>query len=139
MFNKFKKAFVLAPHTDDGELGCGGTISKLIDSGVEVFYIAFSTAEESVPEGFPKNQLEFEVKKATKVFNLWEHVCFSGPFRGCLGGFWDLLRGSKLAQISPNWPGISAAIVRHRAPAALSSVSRGVHLYFCYCEKNLAQ
>jgi len=83
MFSKFKKAFVLAPHTDDGELGCGGTISKLIDSGVEVFYIAFSTAEESVPEGFPKNQLEFEVKKATEVLGIKEEnlIIFKFPVR----------------------------------------------------------
>lgn len=83
MFSKFKKAFVLAPHTDDGELGCGGTISKLMDSGVEVFYIAFSTAEESVPEGFPKNQLEFEVKKATKVLGIADEnlIIFKFPVR----------------------------------------------------------
>ena len=33
---------VLAPHTDDGELGCGGTISKLCRRGDKVRYIAFS-------------------------------------------------------------------------------------------------
>ena len=56
---------ILAPHTDDGELGCGGTISRLLEEGNEVFYLAFSICEESVPEGFPKNALETEVKKAT--------------------------------------------------------------------------
>ncbi len=70
MLKNFKKVFVLAPHTDDGELGCGGTIRRLIREGVEVYYIAFSTAEESVPEGFPKNQLEFEVKEATKILGI---------------------------------------------------------------------
>ena len=72
MLNKFKKVFILAPHTDDGELGCGGTIAKLVESGVEVFYIAFSTAEESVPDGFEKNELEFEVKRATAVLGIQE-------------------------------------------------------------------
>jgi N-acetylglucosamine malate deacetylase 1 len=62
---KFRRVLVLAPHTDDGELGAGGTIVKLIESGAEVFYAAFSTAEESVPEGFPKDILKTEVKKAT--------------------------------------------------------------------------
>lgn len=61
----FKKVLVLAPHTDDGELGAGGTIAKLIEGGSEVFYAAFSTAEQSVPDGFPKDILKSEVKKAT--------------------------------------------------------------------------
>lgn len=70
MKNKNKKVLILAPHTDDGELGCGATISKLISEGNEVFYVAFSTCEESVPEGFPKNALETEVKEATKVLGI---------------------------------------------------------------------
>ena len=56
---------MLAPHTDDGELGAGGTIAKLIESNVEVYYAAFSTAEKSVPAGFPKDVLKTEVKNAT--------------------------------------------------------------------------
>lgn len=63
---------VLAPHTDDGELGCGGTISKFVKEGKNIYYVAFSTAEESVPEGFPKNILEVEVKKATKILGVPE-------------------------------------------------------------------
>lgn len=68
----FKKVLVLAPHTDDGELGAGGFISKLIEEGAEVFYLAFSTAEESVPEGFPKDVLKTEVKAATKILGVKE-------------------------------------------------------------------
>ena len=65
MLEKFKNVYVLAPHTDDGELGAGGTISRLIEQGANVYYFAFSTAEESVPEGFPKNILKTEVVDAT--------------------------------------------------------------------------
>lgn len=65
MIDKFKKVLVLSPHTDDGELGAGGTISKLIELGAEVHYVAFSTAEKSVPEGYPKDILVTEVKNAT--------------------------------------------------------------------------
>lgn len=61
---------VLAPHTDDGEIGCGATIAKYIGEGKNVHYVAFSIAEESVPDGFPKNVLEIEVKKATKVLGI---------------------------------------------------------------------
>lgn len=66
MLNSKKRILVLAPHTDDGELGAGATISRWIDEGKEVFYAAFSSAEESVPEGLPKDILVKEVKEATK-------------------------------------------------------------------------
>ena len=64
MLQQFKNVFVLAPHTDDGELGAGGTISKLIESGANIYYFAFSTAAESVVEGFPKDILKTEVINA---------------------------------------------------------------------------
>lgn len=66
----FKKVLVLAPHTDDGELGAGGLIARLLENGAEVHYAAFSTANESVPVGFPKNVLELEVKNATKALGI---------------------------------------------------------------------
>lgn len=65
MIESCKNVLVLAPHTDDGELGLGGTINKLIVEGKNVTYVAFSTAEESVPEGFPKDILKTEVRNAT--------------------------------------------------------------------------
>ncbi len=61
----FKKTLVLAPHTDDGEFGCGGSIARFIEEKKEVFYVAFSTAEESVPPNFPRDILRKEVKEAT--------------------------------------------------------------------------
>lgn len=57
----------MAPHTDDGEFGCGGSIAKFVEEGAEVYYAAFSLCEESLPEGWPRDTLEREVKKATKV------------------------------------------------------------------------
>ena len=69
-FNNIKKVLVLAPHTDDGELGAGGFINKLCKEGKDVYYLAFSTAEESVPDGFPKDILKTELKKATKVLGI---------------------------------------------------------------------
>ncbi|MBO4263515.1 MAG: PIG-L family deacetylase [Bacteroidales bacterium] len=65
-----KEVLVLAPHTDDGELGLGGTICKLIEGGANVTYIAFSTAEASVPAGFPKDVLKTEVRRATGVLGI---------------------------------------------------------------------
>lgn len=70
MNNIFKNVLVLAPHTDDGELGAGGLIAKLINEGSNVFYAAFSTAAESIPEGFPKDILTIEVKAATRELGI---------------------------------------------------------------------
>ena len=67
---RFQNVLVLAPHTDDGEFGCGGTMARLIESGVKVTYAAFSTAAKSVPEGFPKDVLKHEVRAATGVLGI---------------------------------------------------------------------
>ena len=64
------RVLVLAPHTDDGELGCGGTISRMVGEGREVYYAAFSTAAESVPPPFPPDILEKEVREGTKVLGI---------------------------------------------------------------------
>ena len=66
---------VFAPHTDDGEYGCGGTIAKLADRGERVVYVAFSAAEDSVPDGFPKDVLRIESKRATKILGVDEDDC----------------------------------------------------------------
>ncbi len=67
---RFDNVLVLAPHTDDGEFGCGGTMARLIENGVKVTYAAFSTAAKSVPEGFPKDVLKHEVRAATGVLGI---------------------------------------------------------------------
>lgn len=66
----FERVLVLAPHTDDGEFGCGGTIARFIEEGKEVYYLAFSSAEKSVPQGLPKNILKVEVTEATGVLGI---------------------------------------------------------------------
>ena len=65
-----KKILVLAPHTDDGELGCGATISKLIENNNDVYYVAFSACRQSVLKDFPEDILETEVKAATKILGI---------------------------------------------------------------------
>ena len=67
---RFDNVLVLAPHTDDGEFGCGGTMARLIENDVHVTYAAFSTAAKSVPEGFPKDVLKHEVRAATGVLGI---------------------------------------------------------------------
>ncbi|MBL6731310.1 MAG: PIG-L family deacetylase, partial [Bacteroidia bacterium] len=38
---------ILAPHTDDAELGCGGTIARFLEEGKKMYVAAFSTARAS--------------------------------------------------------------------------------------------
>jgi len=59
------RVLVLSPHTDDGELGAGGTISRFIGEGKELIYLAFSGCETSVPIGMPKNTLRKECRRST--------------------------------------------------------------------------
>lgn len=66
MIEHFERVLVLAPHTDDGELGCGGTIARLVEAGRQVYYVAFSTAQQSLPEGFHGDTLKHEVQAATR-------------------------------------------------------------------------
>ena len=61
---------VLAPHTDDGELGCGATMAKYIAEGKSVTYIAFSSCWQSLPENLPKDTLLTECRSATKLLGL---------------------------------------------------------------------
>ena len=65
MIESWRKALVLAPHTDDGEFGCGGTMARLVETGCEVRYVAFSIATRSLPDGFAPDTLAREVREAT--------------------------------------------------------------------------
>ena len=62
----------LAPHTDDVEFGCGGTLARLIEEGADVHVAAFSICEESVPEGFSRDALDKEFRASMKIFGLPE-------------------------------------------------------------------
>ena len=70
----FKRALVLAPHTDDAELGCGGTNSLLTEAGCEDRYIAFSVANKSLPAGFPEGTLASEAREATAALGISDLV-----------------------------------------------------------------
>jgi LmbE family N-acetylglucosaminyl deacetylase len=72
LIGRWEKALVLAPHTDDGEFGCGGTMARLADAGADVRYVAFSIATRSLPEGFPPDTLAREVREATAEIGIRE-------------------------------------------------------------------
>ena len=69
MFNP-RRILVLAPHTDDGELGCGGSITHFCAAGSEVFYAAFCLCAKSLPAGLPENTLAAECKEATGILGI---------------------------------------------------------------------
>jgi LmbE family N-acetylglucosaminyl deacetylase len=66
----FSRVLVISPHTDDAELGSGGTIAKFIERGNEVYYAFFSHAEKSVPEGQPNTALINECINANKILKI---------------------------------------------------------------------
>ena len=66
----FNKILVLSPHTDDGEIGAGGTIARFVEEGKEIYYVAFSSCEVSVPKDFPEDILKKECKKATVILGI---------------------------------------------------------------------
>lgn len=68
----FRNVLVLAPHTDDGEFGCGGTMARMAEEGIDVTYVAFTTAAKSVPKEFPPDILSHEVREATSVLGIDE-------------------------------------------------------------------
>lgn len=66
----FEKVLALAPHTDDIEFGCGGTLSRLKEQGVEIHTAVFSHCKESVPEGYEPDVLLDEMEKAAKILEI---------------------------------------------------------------------
>ncbi len=63
---------ILAPHTDDGELACGATISKAVRLGAEVYYVAFSSCRDSLSPGSEPDRLVKELHAATKALGIPE-------------------------------------------------------------------
>ena len=83
IFSKVERVIVLAPHTDDGEFGCGGTIAKLRELNKEIYYVAFSACRQSVLPEFPEDILITEVNKATEVLGIKKEnlILFDFPVR----------------------------------------------------------
>jgi LmbE family N-acetylglucosaminyl deacetylase len=65
-----KRVLVLAPHTDDAELGCGGTIARFVEEQIDVTVVAFSTASDSLPPGAPPTLLRDEFHRAMALIGI---------------------------------------------------------------------
>ena len=72
MIGKPDKVLAIAPHTDDGELGCGGTMARLAEDGAEIRYVAFSIATRSLPPGFAPDTLAREARAANAELGIDE-------------------------------------------------------------------
>lgn len=81
--NNIKRVLVLAPHPDDGEFGCGGSLHKLTQTGAEVYYVAFSPCNKSLPAGMEKNGIYNELKNAVPKLGIKEEnlTMFEYPVR----------------------------------------------------------
>ena len=66
----FERVLVLSPHTDDGEMAAGGTIARLAAEGRDLLYVALSSCEASVPEGFPPDVLKVECMQSVAVLGI---------------------------------------------------------------------
>lgn len=60
------RILILAPHTDDGELGAGGLVHKYANQASMIYYAAFSKCDESLPSGFAPGTLVHECRAATR-------------------------------------------------------------------------
>lgn len=78
-----RPALVLGAHPDD-ELGCGGTIARLLDCGVEVHHYYFSNCEQSLEAiDLPTNRLIEECNQSRECLGLNRENCgnFTFPVR----------------------------------------------------------
>jgi len=66
------KVLFLSPHTDDAELGAGGTIFKFLENRYEILWVVLSTAEQSLPKNLPKDTLKKEFLNAANFLGLKE-------------------------------------------------------------------
>ena len=76
-----KKLLVLAPHTDDAEIGCGGTISFLKRRNYEVYIVAFSSAADSLPAKMPRDTLVKEYLASAKKMGIIDPRKFIYDFK----------------------------------------------------------
>ncbi len=75
------KILLLSPHTDDVELGAGGTVARFLEEGHDVKWVVFSVAEDSVPGGFPRDALKKEFLEVAKKLGLEKYTIYDFKVR----------------------------------------------------------
>jgi N-acetylglucosamine malate deacetylase 1 len=74
------RVLFLGPHTDDIELGAGGTLVRFLQQRYAVKVIVFSTASDSLPEGLPRDTLKTEFISIAESLKV-EHKIFDFKVR----------------------------------------------------------
>ncbi len=74
------RVLLISPHTDDAELGAGGTLLKLLSENHEIFWVVFSTARHSLPEG-KEDILKTEFMHVIKRLSIPERNVFINDYR----------------------------------------------------------
>jgi len=67
----------LSPHTDDIELGSGGTLVKFLKEKNEILVAVFSTCEDAVPKGMPRDTLKKEFVKSMRQAGVKNYKIFN--------------------------------------------------------------
>jgi N-acetylglucosamine malate deacetylase 1 len=72
VINKNERILILSPHTDDAELVAGAYISLLIEAGLDIFWVVFSTARESIPHQMHQTILQDEFISVMQMLGIDE-------------------------------------------------------------------
>lgn len=80
MLMKFNRILVLSPHTDDAELGCGGSLLKWKSQGASIHITCFSSCPESLLPGWDANSTITEFKSVMHEHG-FEYSLYNFPVR----------------------------------------------------------
>lgn len=84
MFIEAQKILVIAAHADDLEIGCGGTVAKLVAQGKEVYQLILSLNLKGVAKGVLPAQVAGEIYKSAKILGLRKENIFVEKFENRL-------------------------------------------------------
>lgn len=80
MFNKAKKILIISAHADDMEIGCGGTVYKLIKEGKDVYQVVLSFNLKGASKKFKEADIRREVYESAKILGLKKENTFFEKF-----------------------------------------------------------
>lgn len=74
------RILLLAPHPDDGEFSCGGSLKKWTEEGKEIWYMAFSPCNKSLTKNLEQDTLFKELPKALGHLGITKEHIFTHRF-----------------------------------------------------------